>query len=374
MSFRIGLLHELLEARLIRRWRSKRYVCFGGAGAHGSVMLGMLACVAGADGERFRAWRRGLKGIGGCSAGCLGAVCIAAGADIRRILALNEVFPMAEIFPKDIALPSMTAQALVKGEIRGMMLGNSLRCVVLTALRGCGIPDDITIKQFSDRCGLDVRIIATDLENARSMVFASHTTPEVKLADAMVASMSIPIMFEPLRIEPYGAFVDGGIVDSYGISLFPEANATKDVLVFGKSASTERTLRASTITGIVATTITVMTSMVLQVHRSSLLDVFVGLADAESVAQTGVAQTSGGFDLFSKANVKLLFADGIASFRHQTTIALCLLLLFVKESSRERRRPQPDSPRTPPLGASDTPPVAASADRRARTKAPWERD
>lgn len=72
-------------------------------------------------------------------------------------------------------------------------------------------------------------VLSTDLSRRRSQVFSFDTSPDLPVAQAVRASMSIPLFFEGYSIddslfgetgEKQDLFVDGGVLDNYPIELF----------------------------------------------------------------------------------------------------------------------------------------------------------
>ena len=75
----------------------------------------------------------------------------------------------------------------------------------------------------------DLFVLSTDLSRRRSQVFSFETSPDLPVAEAVRASMSIPLFFEAYAIDDdlfgeTGAkqdlFVDGGVLDNFPIELF----------------------------------------------------------------------------------------------------------------------------------------------------------
>lgn len=75
----------------------------------------------------------------------------------------------------------------------------------------------------------DLFVLSTDLSRRRSQVFSFETSPDLPVAEAVRASMSIPLFFEAYAIDDAlfgetGAkqdlFVDGGVLDNFPIELF----------------------------------------------------------------------------------------------------------------------------------------------------------
>lgn len=75
----------------------------------------------------------------------------------------------------------------------------------------------------------DLFVLSTDLSRRRSQVFSFDHSPDLPVARAVRASMSIPLFFEGYSIddalfgergEKQDLFVDGGVLDNYPIELF----------------------------------------------------------------------------------------------------------------------------------------------------------
>lgn len=215
---------------LRHKWRSNPRMVFGSGGSHGPVELGGLAYVLGGfSDEVARRWLaekpRTLVGI---SVGCVGAIGMGMGMGVMRLAALYRIFPMAETFGRDLALggiaggeAGLNLKTLMG--LRGLLKGCSLRTVVHVLLRMGGVEDDdITLRQYRERFGTDLRMIVTNLSTLRPCMLSAEETPEVRVMDAAVASMSIPLMFEPVRIPGVGDCVDGGVADPYGMMVEPQ--------------------------------------------------------------------------------------------------------------------------------------------------------
>lgn len=77
----------------------------------------------------------------------------------------------------------------------------------------------------------DLFVVSSDLSRRRSQVFSYDTSPDLPVAQAVRASMSIPLFFEGFYIDDrlFGEtgqrkdlFVDGGVFDNYPIELFDQ--------------------------------------------------------------------------------------------------------------------------------------------------------
>lgn len=92
------------------------------------------------------------------------------------------------------------------------------------------IPDKVTFADL-DRgwpTVVPLKIVATDIDHGTLEIFDAHVTPDVVIAEAVAASISIPIVFEPASIPSFrpGRFADGGMVSNLPIWSFAEEKLT----------------------------------------------------------------------------------------------------------------------------------------------------
>src|SRR5215203_1576363 len=85
----------------------------------------------------------------------------------------------------------------------------------------------------------DLYVLSTDLSRRRTQVFSNGTSPNLPVAQAVRASMSIPLFFEGFYIEDalFGEtgqaqdlFVDGGVLDNFPIELFDQNGVNPQTL------------------------------------------------------------------------------------------------------------------------------------------------
>lgn len=71
---------------------------------------------------------------------------------------------------------------------------------------------------------IPLKIVVTDVDNGSLVMFDAHSTPDVVIAEAVAASIAIPIAFEPATIPSFrvGRFADGGLVSNLPIWGFVE--------------------------------------------------------------------------------------------------------------------------------------------------------
>jgi len=72
-----------------------------------------------------------------------------------------------------------------------------------------------------------LKVVATDLETTTSLVFSSDDTPDMSVAAAVRASISVPGAFRPID----RSVVDGGVVENYPLYVFGDSDADMDRVV-----------------------------------------------------------------------------------------------------------------------------------------------
>jgi NTE family protein len=109
----------------------------------------------------------------------------------------------------------------------GVNSSSKIRKQIETFLSTRVSPDE-TLSGLFKKTGKDLVIVSCCLNREKPVYFHHSTYGDVKLIDAIIASISIPIFFQPLKLSLFGEedyFVDGGIVDNYPIWIFNDINA-----------------------------------------------------------------------------------------------------------------------------------------------------
>ncbi|MDO9411591.1 MAG: patatin-like phospholipase family protein [Pseudolabrys sp.] len=109
-------------------------------------------------------------------------------------------------------------------------LRNKLRDHHARAGRSTNVPDWITFKDIDPTVAPEcctLKVIVTDIVGQRPIVFGSSPDhADVRVAEAVAASIAIPVVFKPARIPSYrndtGLYADGGLVSNMPIWVFAE--------------------------------------------------------------------------------------------------------------------------------------------------------
>jgi len=336
-----GRLYRDCERVLVsRRWARKPYVVLGACGMHGALEIGGLASIIGGmGGDEFLEWRRRLKGAGGVSIGAFITTLIALGMDLTTISAVYKNFPFDVIF-KDDAAAALTSITGIESlsQTSGIMTGASLRTAVYAAFKLLGIRLETTFEDLARAAEpgtepFDLRILATDILNLRAVVFSARTTPKVPLIDAVVASMSIPAMFRPTTIPGHGIFVDGGVVDPFGLDLFPDQTEKQQVLYIIKLNNIEPENRAFSMPQVLNACLSVRSNYYLgrQPHlkRIDVMPQFAGAHHARDETEM-----HNPFHVFDLPNVTELVLDGCVSVESSVLLFCILAMAITRIASR----------------------------------------
>ena len=91
-----------------------------------------------------------------------------------------------------------------------------------------GLQDTATFQDFKNKGARDLHVYATDLFTRNIQHFSVETTPDVVVAEAVRASMSIPVFFNAWKfsnnIPDDHLYVDGGVLLNFPLYTFDDLN------------------------------------------------------------------------------------------------------------------------------------------------------
>ena len=195
---------------------------FEGGGVKGIAYAGALDVL-----ER-RGLMTSIRGVAGTSAGAYTAMLVAVGCPAAQIRALATAANYLAL--EDHCDPLRLATKY------GLYAGNALLAWIQQGVAARGLAADVTFAALAASGGRDLRVFATDLTTRDVREFSRRSTPDVAVAQAVRASMSIPLMFAAWRF-PDGApddhlYIDGGVVMNYPIAAFDDDCAPAATLGF----------------------------------------------------------------------------------------------------------------------------------------------
>lgn len=172
---------------------STRYVSIAAAGTSGNAYVGVLDALE-THLVDVDEWRRNLKGVVGCSAGCLMALTLLLGINRTTRDEMFDALDLKRLVPvPDVAL-------LVREY--GVDDGTRLVELVQELLLKGGLSSTSTLGDVKRLLRMDFVCTCTDLGNPHdSLVYLSSShTPDVRVCDAVAASCAAPLVFSPRTV------------------------------------------------------------------------------------------------------------------------------------------------------------------------------
>uniref|UniRef100_A0A6C0KPV0 PNPLA domain-containing protein n=1 Tax=viral metagenome TaxID=1070528 RepID=A0A6C0KPV0_9ZZZZ len=162
----------------------------------------------------------------GVSAGSLVAMCLCIGYTLQELEDISVRFDFTNVKDYD-SVPGWILHF-------GLDTGERLMKLVQACLHIKGLPSNFTFQECQERFGKSLRIVAADLNEAKSVTFSPIDTPTYTIADAVRASMGYPYYFQPHVCPVTGhLLVDGGVISNYPLFVVPkeEHSSTLSILI-----------------------------------------------------------------------------------------------------------------------------------------------
>jgi len=109
----------------------------------------------------------------------------------------------------------------------GVNTGEALRTLIRKILHHKGFGPDITFGELqASGKAAKVRMWATDIQYIKLLEFSAEKTPTMPIQLALYASMSLPMVYVPIKHPDTGTYLlDGGVLDNYPIESFTNKEA-----------------------------------------------------------------------------------------------------------------------------------------------------
>lgn len=162
----------------------------------------------------------------GVSAGSLVAMCIVIGFTLEELTDFSIRFDFTNVKEYD-SVPGWILHY-------GLDTGERLQKLIEACLHVKNLSSTFTFKECQDMFNVSLRIVATDLNDAKPVTFSPSDTPDYPIAGAVRASMSFPYYFQPYICPVSGHyFVDGGVISNFPLFVLPEEehNRTVSILI-----------------------------------------------------------------------------------------------------------------------------------------------
>jgi|UniRef100_A0A6C0DVB8 NTE family protein len=165
----------------------------------------------------------------GVSAGSLMAMCLCIGYTLKELEEFCLKFDFTNIREYD-SVPGWLLHF-------GIDTGERLYKLLEACLHVKGLSSEFTFKDCYDKFGITLRVVATDLNDAKAIHYSPKDTPNYRIADAVRASMSFPYYFQPHICPVSGHYlIDGGVISNHPLFVLPkeEHSRTLSLLIYGE--------------------------------------------------------------------------------------------------------------------------------------------
>ena len=204
------------------------YGVFEGGGAKGVAYTGALLAMA-----ESKCW---FRAVAGASAGAITAALIASGLPPE---AMESMTDKALEFVRTGVWAGLRRLRSTTGYFQSDSLRTWLNGIFKEqAKKGGAIPSaDVTFDELYAATGIELNVVATDLSLKTQVIFSHIETPKCAVADAVVASSSIPFAFPSRLLQvadgeegdrlSYHTIVDGGVWSNFPIHIFEDETFRK---------------------------------------------------------------------------------------------------------------------------------------------------
>ena len=187
-----------------------RNLVFEGGGIKGIAYIGGMQVL----GEK--GILSGIQRVGGTSVGAINALLFALGFDNneqRKILwelNFNNLLDASWLIPNVIRV--LNRYGWYKGDYFREWVSKLIK-------ERTGTPNT-TFRELREANKPDLYVYGTNLSTHFSEVFSIEHSPDMRLADAVRISMSLPIFYTAIRNTRNDVYVDGGLLDNFPVKLF----------------------------------------------------------------------------------------------------------------------------------------------------------
>lgn len=215
-------MEEITHNDAIKQYNTRLYknIVFEGGGVLGNAFVGAMRELE----------NRGYKftNFAGASAGSIIAGAIACGADIDYI----EKKILASDFSKFIDYKNIFYGLYNLVRYKGFCRGDYFKKWYGDILEELTGDRNITLGQRATKYGGRLAVSVTNIDQRESEIMDHNTNPDLPILLLVRASMSIPIIFVPVRIGK-SLYVDGGVLNNFPIRAFHENTSSGDTLEEG---------------------------------------------------------------------------------------------------------------------------------------------
>lgn len=187
-------------------------VVFAGGGVRGLAYVGALQALRDERGIDFGARSPALRTVVGVSVGTLFALMVALAYSVAEITSVGATMRQSDVMATDPV-------RLLSGEL-SLDNGLKLRAMVESLLARKGVAADVTFEELFAHTSIAFHLIVTDLTTASVVHVSEKTHPHLSVVTAMVASMTLPLVYPPVLAPDGHLWVDGGVMENFPMTRY----------------------------------------------------------------------------------------------------------------------------------------------------------
>ena len=185
---------------------------FAGGGIRGLAYIGALQYLRDVKSVDFGAHRPKLESVAGVSIGALLSLLICCGYSVPELISFG-----GDIKHTDVMTPDPVR--LFSGEL-SIDNGETLTSFIKEKLIRNGFSPDTTFSQLFACTGIKFHVTVSDTTTASVVQITPDSHPHLPVYVAVQASMSIPLIFPPVKSPEGHLWVDGGLLENFPIMRF----------------------------------------------------------------------------------------------------------------------------------------------------------
>ena len=167
-----------------------------------------------------------VKHIIGVSAGALFGLCYVLGyslIDLERLACSLDFTVLQNIQPESLFQFPFTF---------GLDTGDSLEKLIASLLQRKGFTTQTTFAELAAKRPVSFSCYATDIQTAKTVIFSGSTTPSVSVLFALRATMSLPVLYTPVKDPKTNhLLMDGGVLHNLPLVFQHEAERKETLAV-----------------------------------------------------------------------------------------------------------------------------------------------
>lgn len=204
------------ESTCTESFKNIRHLVFAGGGIRGVAFVGALKSIYDTTGIDFSLIAHRPLTCTGVSVGALLSLLIVIGFSVHELIdfsnsLINESFV------------TIDPMFLLKGGL-SVDNGDKLKLFLENLMEKKGFSPLTTLSQLYIANRVSLETLVTNLTTA-SVLFLNHEThPDLRVVTAVMASMSLPLIFPPVKGWNGHLWADGGIMDNFPIRKYPALN------------------------------------------------------------------------------------------------------------------------------------------------------